>query len=78
MEVVEFMWDIKTTSAYLRATMAFLLSFFFKVNFFNATGWVGGHINQGPPPNEELKLTFTLGKCLFKLVILTFGSGPLV
>ena len=30
--------DIETTSAYLRATMAFLLSFFLKLTFFLAQG----------------------------------------
>ena len=38
----EFMWDIETTSAYLTATMAFLLSFFLKLTFSMPQGGLVG------------------------------------
>ena len=61
--------DLKISEKIFRA-----FQYFQGVRVFDlaAIGWVGGHmdLHQGPPPREELKLTFTLGKCLFNLVIL--------
>ena len=72
------MWGHRDNFSVLESYHGILGEFLFKVSFFHVTGWVGGHINSRPPPKEIFKLTFTLGKCLFNLVILTFNSGALV
>ena len=78
MEILEFRRGHRDKFSLLESLiMAFLLSFL-KLTFFLAQGGLVGTKIQGPPPKEEFKLTFTLGKCLFNLVILTFVSGPLV
>ena len=61
--------DLKTWEKNFRAFQYFRG---FRVFDLAAIGCVGGHmdLHQGLPPREEFKLTFTLGKCLFNLVIL--------
>ena len=48
--------DIEITSAYFRATMGFLPSFFFKVNYFHAKGWAGGHLSSRTSTKRRIQI----------------------